>query len=272
MITKNESLADRIEALLREHALSEREATLLRFAASVARQQPDLRDPLPFRNTIRQVSLLFRKLYGEQASDQAHRVAEATGKSALARMIVNDLVWTERAEAREAALAEYNILDTAAEPGFDDIVLIASHVCQTPIALVSLVESHRQWFKARVGIALTEVAIDDSVCIHAMDEDRLLVIPDMSVDVRTRDNPYVQGPAPLRFYATAPLVTPAGVTIGGLCVVDYLARPTGLTSVQATILQALARQAVVQLELRRLTGRDEAGGPQIMQGGSSVPS
>ncbi len=154
-------------------------------------------------------------------------------------------------EARRlAALSGYAILDTPPEQHFDDIVHVAAHVCNTPIALVSLVEQDRQWFKARVGIEASETPISQSVCSLGLCSNDLLIIPDLTADSRTVDNTLVSGEANLRFYAGAPLVTPTGEIIGMLCVIDVAPRREGLTSEQKMVLQALARQVIVQLELR----------------------
>ncbi len=154
--------------------------------------------------------------------------------------------------ARLDALADYGILDTEAEQGFDDIVLLASQLCETPVALVSLVAEDRQWFKARIGFEPCETPIGQSVCAHALDRTDPLVIPDLTEDPRTKDNTLVTGEPFIRFYAGAPLVTPAGIVVGTLCVIDRLPRPQGLQPNQMVALQALARQVVAQLELRKL--------------------
>ena len=163
------------------------------------------------------------------------------------------------AAERMAAVKSYHILDTPAEPGFDDIVLLASHICATPVALVSLVTGNRQWFKARIGTDLCETPLDQAICRHALMRPGLLVIPDLTADARTRDNVLVTGSPHVRFYAGARLETPAGVPLGTLCVIDVSARPEGLTPAQAGALEALARQVMTQLELRRTAiARDEA--------------
>jgi PAS domain S-box-containing protein len=153
--------------------------------------------------------------------------------------------------ARLAALTSYDILDTPAEPGFDDIVFIASQVCATPIALVSLVDQHRQWFKARVGLEACETPISQSVCAHGLSGAGPLIIPDLTLDPRTRANTLVTEEPRLRFYAGAPLISPQGQAIGMLCVIDTVARPQGLDAAQIRTLEGLARQVVVQLELRK---------------------
>ncbi|WP_181017402.1 PAS domain-containing protein [Methylobacterium sp. V23] len=155
------------------------------------------------------------------------------------------------APGRLAALAGYDILDTAPEKGFDDIVVLARNACDTPVALVSLVAADRQWFKARVGFAPRETDLNSLVCAHVLVEPDLLVIPDLAADPRTRENPLVTGEPHIRFYAGAPLRTPAGEVLGSLCVIDGTPRPEGLTPTQAESLRALAGQVVDQMELRR---------------------
>lgn len=162
-------------------------------------------------------------------------------------------------EARLATLDGYAVLDTPAETGFDDIVLIASDLCQTPTALVSLVDRDRQWFKARIGFDCAQTPLSQSVCAHALRQDGLLVIPDLTLDPRTRDNALVTGEPHIRFYAGALLESPEGQRLGTLCVIDTVARPQGLSSAQMRGLEALARQVMAQLELRRaLVQRDAA--------------
>ena len=153
---------------------------------------------------------------------------------------------------RLAALDGYKVLDTAPETGFDDIAALAAHICETPVALVSLVAVDRQWFKGRVGFDGCETDLGSSVCVHALVEPDLLVIPDLTEDPRTRDNPLVVGDPRIRFYAGAPLRTPEGHVIGSLCAIDVLPRPVGLADKQADMLRALARQVMTQMETRRL--------------------
>jgi PAS domain S-box-containing protein len=153
--------------------------------------------------------------------------------------------------ARLAALDAYNILDTPAEDGFDDIVYIASQVCGTPISLVSLVQRDRQWFKAHLGFDNSETPISQSVCAYALTDSDLLIVPDLTQDPRTRNNTLVTPDDGIRFYAGAPLVTPQGQAIGSLCVIDNVARPEGLTETQANVLRKLAGQVMAQLELRK---------------------
>ncbi|MCP1549735.1 MULTISPECIES: PAS domain S-box protein [Methylorubrum] len=152
---------------------------------------------------------------------------------------------------RLAALARYDILDTPAEVAFDDAVALAAQLCATPTALVSLVTDDRQWFKARLGFTPGETGLDRSVCVHALAQGGLLVIPDLAADPRTCANPLVTGEPGIRFYAGASLTTPEDVAIGTLCVLDTVPRPEGLSAAQAAGLEALARTVMTQLELRR---------------------
>nr|WP_246413022.1 GAF domain-containing protein [Methylobacterium brachythecii] len=155
-------------------------------------------------------------------------------------------------KARLKALANYGILDTPAEPGFDGIVQLACQLCDVPVALVSLVAEDRQWFKARIGFPPCETNLNSSVCAHALAQpDELLVIPDLTTDPRTAQNPLVTGEPHIRFYAGAPLRTPSGMVLGTLCVIDKVSRPAGLTETQHQCLKLLAEQVLNQLELRR---------------------
>jgi signal transduction histidine kinase len=150
---------------------------------------------------------------------------------------------------RLAALYALGVLDTEAEKDFDDIVALASNVCGVPMALVSLVDTDRQWFKARLGTDLTETSRDMSFCSHAILGRDLLVVPDAREDARFADNPLVRQHEGVRFYAGAPLVTTEGFGLGALCVVDSEPRRLDVEQLQA--LRALARQVTAQLELRR---------------------
>lgn len=152
---------------------------------------------------------------------------------------------------RLAALASYDILDTAPESGFDDIVRLTTFACDVPVALVSLVDRDRQWFKARVGFEPCQTDLASSVCAHALVQPDLLIIPDLTRDPRTAANPLVTGEPNIRFYAGAPLRTSDGHVLGSLCAIDGEPRPQGLTEKQADALRSLASQVVSQLELRR---------------------
>ncbi|EYD74049.1 hypothetical protein Rumeso_04420 [Rubellimicrobium mesophilum DSM 19309] len=159
--------------------------------------------------------------------------------------------------ARLAALADLDILDTPPEADFDDVVLLASALCQTPIALVTLVTDERQWFKARCGAPMDQTSLDQSVCKYTMSEPDVLVLPDLRSDPRTADNTLVTRSPSIRFYAGAPLKTHAGVPLGAVCVIDTAPRPEGLTEAQAAGLKALARQTATLLETRRRSPRQD---------------
>lgn len=154
-----------------------------------------------------------------------------------------------REAERLAALRRYRILDTEPEERFDDLALLASQICGTPMALISLVDGDRQWFKARVGVETTETSRNVAFCSRAIEQPDLFVVPDAFKDERFRDNPLVQGEPHIRFYAGAPLLTAEGLAIGTLCVLDR--RPRALTAGQRAALEALKRQVEAQLELRR---------------------
>lgn len=150
---------------------------------------------------------------------------------------------------RLQALEEYDVLDSEPEQAYDDLTLLASHICKTPIALVSLIDSDRQWFKSRVGLAVPETHRDVAFCAHAIVAEKTMVVNDATLDERFARNPLVLGDPAIRFYAGAPLRVPGGQAIGTLCVIDRV--PRELTPDQQAALEALSRQVVAQLELRR---------------------
>lgn len=150
---------------------------------------------------------------------------------------------------RLRALYEHHILDTPAEAAFDRFVRAAQEICQTPIALISLVDEQRQWFKARVGLDASETPRDISFCTHAIEQSDLFVVTDAQADARFADNPLVTADPHIRFYAGMPLKTVEGYAVGTLCVIDH--QPRELTPRQVHALKDLARQVSVELQRRR---------------------
>jgi len=153
--------------------------------------------------------------------------------------------------SRLAALLRYEILDTPDESAFDDYTQLASHICDTPIALISLVDDHRQWFKSRRGLDVSETPRGISFCTHTIEGDGLFEVHDALEDQRFRHNPLVTGEPHIRFYAGAPLTTPDGYNLGTLCVIDR--QPRRLSEGQRDALLRLSRQ-IMRLFEERLQG------------------
>jgi GAF domain-containing protein len=149
---------------------------------------------------------------------------------------------------RLETLWSYEILDTEPEAGFDDLTLLASYLCQTPVALISLVDAERQWFKSKVGVSIVETSRDIAFCGSAILQPDVFIVPDASQDERFAENPLVVAEPKIRFYAGATLMT-QGQALGTLCVVDRV--PRELRPEQVEALRALSRQVLAQLELRR---------------------
>lgn len=155
----------------------------------------------------------------------------------------------ENEEDRLQALFEYQVLDTQSEPILDNLTAIAAHICKTPIALISLVDTNRQWFKSKFGLEATETTRDVAFCAHAICQPQeVLIVPDARKDKRFNDNPLVISEPNVTFYIGVPLVTPDGFAIGTLCAIDNKPRNISLEQIQS--LQALSLQVISQLEER----------------------
>src|SRR5437660_11608112 len=150
---------------------------------------------------------------------------------------------------RLKVLWQYEVLDTVPEEVFDDLTELAARICEAPIALITLVDEKRQWFKSKVGLTTKETSRDISFCGHAIGQSDLFIVPDATLDKRFAENPLVTTDPKIRFYAGAPLITPDGHALGTLCVIDYV--PRQLSNQQREALQILSSQAVAQLELRK---------------------
>ena len=150
---------------------------------------------------------------------------------------------------RIEVLWQYDVLDTVPEEIFDDLAELAARICEAPIAMITLVDEKRQWFKSRIGVSISETSRDISFCGHAIMQRELFIVPDATKDERFAGNPLVAGDPKIRFYAGAPLITPDGHALGTLCVVDKVAH--NLHPDQKRALQILSRHVMTQLELRR---------------------
>ncbi len=171
-----------------------------------------------------------------------------------------------REAARLEALRQYRILDTPSEQAYDDITALAAFICDVPIALISLVDSDRQWFKSKVGLNIAETSRDVSFCTYAILSETITIVNDALDDERFHNNPLVTCVPNIRFYAGVPLRTPDCHHIGTLCVIDH--KPRELSEYQTKTLEALARQVVMQLELKRTSAQlaDALGKIKLMEG------
>ncbi len=178
--------------------------------------------------------------------EAAHEAAEESGGTAQHRGRHSD------EEARLQALRDYRILDTPREPAFDDLVELAVKATGCPVALINFLDREREFFKAEVGLNRRERPLTpDCICLPTLHEPELLVIPDLRDDLRYAQNPKVAGSPGYRFYAGIALRNEEGVSIGTFCVLDFAARPEGLTDDQADMLRILARMVMDRAEQRR---------------------
>jgi GAF domain-containing protein len=152
-------------------------------------------------------------------------------------------------DERLRALYEYEILDTEAEAAFDNLTRLAVYICKTPIALITLLDSDRQWFKSKIELSESETSRDISFCAHAILQPGPMVVPDALQDERFKDNPLVMSEPKIRFYAGAPLTNDKGFKLGTLCVIDQ--EPREISVGQTAALKVLSHQAMILLEWRR---------------------
>jgi len=155
--------------------------------------------------------------------------------------------------ARMELLRQYDILDTPAEPVFDEITARAARACQSSVSLLTFVDRDRTWIKSSYGMEICEIPRSASLCAHAICQEEVYVSPDMLADERFLQNPLVTQKPHLRFYAGMPLLSPEGLAMGTLCVLDR--EPRELTPQQADELKQLAKGAVMLLEIRRAGGQ-----------------
>lgn len=164
-------------------------------------------------------------------------------------------------------LLEYQIMDTEEEADFNEIVELASKICGAPTSLITLLDHHRQWFKAKIGMTDTETPIEFAFCKYAIEQEKVFIVEDATKDNRFSENPYVTGDTSIRFYAGMPLQTPRGINIGTLCVIDKKPRTISVDQQQA--LRILGHQVVKLFELNRAKLNQEAAN-KILQESSNA--
>ncbi|MBC7382211.1 MAG: GAF domain-containing sensor histidine kinase [Bacteroidia bacterium] len=164
----------------------------------------------------------------------------------------------ESEKKRLEKLSTYHILDTPAENDFDELVLLASNICNTPISLISLIDEDRQWFKAKIGLSVSETPREISFCHHAILHNEIFIVSDATKDERFNKNPLVVGEPDIRFYAGMPLLTHDGFNLGTLCVIDRV--PRILTAQQLDNLRILSKQVIKQMELKMSLEKEIAFG------------
>jgi GAF domain-containing protein len=177
-------------------------------------------------------------------SKQAKPLAVAWGKSGPFSVPI-----PKDEPKRMATLRKYHILDTPPEDAFDNLASLAAHICGTPMALVTIIDCSRQWFKSKVGLSISETSRDVAFCAHAIMQRNLFVVPDTLKDKRFAHNPFVKSNPRIRFYAGMPLIAPNNQALGTLCVLDRV--PRILTNDQIKALKALSAHVMSQLESRR---------------------
>ena len=161
-------------------------------------------------------------------------------------------ITTQDSSQRLEWLARLEILDSSCKAQFEEVVLTAAAICQTPIVLVSLIDRNRQWFKAQFGFGSQETGLDMSICAKAIEHEGVFVVTNAEADPRVNSNPLVYGQPSIQFYAGAPLIVADGTAIGMVCVLDTKVREEGVSPVQDTALKELARRVMFLLEHRPL--------------------
>ena len=177
--------------------------------------------------------------------------------------------YPENEAARLAALRDYRILDTAAEERFDRITRVLARSLGVPIALVSLVDDNRQWFKSRFGLDASETPREQAFCAHAICQSEVMVVEDATRDSRFADNPLVTGAPDIRFYAGAPLMVEGGHKLGTLCAIDR--KPRQIDEEQKALLTDLAALVVDEMEMRRLVERAQKAETRLVDAVEALP-